>query len=397
MNNIILFDTDLRETLLPFTFTRPVSELRLGILTIREKWQQIFPDATFSHVTSEYLEPLYPIRIEDTNVLINGGVLPSDELKRMIENLELNEALMLDDELIAAKLPRYQFDHLLSGTELEDLSGFSISEKALTAVTHLWDLPHLSAQQIGIDMQLMGLDPAAGQAYDVLGDYPVYIHPQANVERATLHAVDGPIYLGPHCLVMDGARLRGPVAVSEGSVVKMGANLYSGTCLGPQCSVGGEVKNSLFLGYANKAHEGYLGDSVIGAWCNLGALTTNSNLKNNFSPVRVYDYSAGKLVSSERMKCGVFIGDHTCTAIHTRLGAGTVIGVSCNVFGEGMPDKYLPSFTWGHRRGGDEYDFGRAYQAAARFRALKGHRATPLDAALLEAIFENTGEYRTLA
>ncbi len=391
MQHVILFDTDLRSELTPFTLTRPVSELRIGILTIREKWNLIFGQAAFSHITSEWLEPAYPIRIEDHNTLINGAVLPSEGLYKLITNLGENEALMHSGELIAAQLPRTQFERLMNENDLDDLEGYELDASDVTLLERPWHIVQQLSAQIEFDFQLLETNQLEGQHYEAEGSHPVWIHPDAKLEQVTLNARDGSIYIGAEALLMDGCHLRGPVSVGEKSVIKMGATLYEGTSIGPHCKVGGEVKNSLLWGYSNKAHEGYLGDSIIGAWCNLGALTTNSNLKNTFGRIKVWSQARHQYESTELMKCGIFVGDYSRTAIRTTLTAGTIVGVSCNLFDQSTYRGYIPSFTWGSSQ---EYRIEEAMVAAQRIQSLKGKILESHESQILQALFQNTTSER---
>ncbi len=370
MRHIILFDTDLRSELLPITLTRPVSEIRWGILTNREKWNRLLKPVAFSHITSEDLEPIYPISIQDHNTLINGSVIPTDRLADLIKNLRPNEALMLEGELIAALLPKVQFERLLNDDDLGDLVGYELDQDDAALVKHLWELTEIAQWQIELDMKLIDrYYTNAPNEIDVDGDHPLYVHPSAKVERAYFNTVDGPIYIGEGAHIMDGVALRGPVVINDGSVVKINAAIYGGTVVGKNCVVAGEVKRSLFFDHASKGHEGYLGDSVIGSWCNLAALTTSSNLKNTLSNIKVWHTPSQQLKDTGQLKCGIFMADYCRTGIQTRINAGTVIGISCHLFGSQIYSGYVPSFTWGV---GQEYELSKAIETIRRAMALKG-------------------------
>ncbi len=391
MRHVILFDSDLRAELLPLTLTRPVSELRLGILTLRQKWNHLFKEASFSHITSDELEALFPIQIQDVNTLINGSVIPSVKLKQLIEGLGTNEALMHKGELVAAVLPRAQFEHLVKADDLDDLTGYEVDAGEVTFASQIWDLCDLSAAQVAKDMELLNL--SHNWTDNVMGDFTIFVHPTAKVERVTFNAIDGPIYIGREAILMDGAHMRGPLSIGDKSIIKMGANIYGGTSIGPGCIVGGEVKHSTILANSNKSHEGYLGDSFIGEWCNLGALTSNSNVKNTFSQVKVWHYPTRSFQETLQQKCGIFMGDYCRTAIHTRINAGTVIGVSCHLFGHHTFSGFVPSFSWGER---DEYDISRAKEAATRMQALKGRIIETPVLDLLDRLHKDTAQERQL-
>lgn len=388
MKHIILFDSDIRDALLPLTYTRPIAEIRLGILTIREKWASVFRDATFSYITSDYLEPLFPIDIQDDNLLINGGMLPTDSILPTIRHLQKNEAIMVGDDLIAARLSQRQFELLLNGEEMEDLVGYEVSRSDIEMIEVLSKLVDQSHQEIGPDMQRLGLDISPGHSLDIPGTHPVYVDPTAKVERALIRADDGPVYIGPHAQIMDGACLRGPISIGEGSLIKSHAVLIKGVCIGPNCEIGGEIKRSLFLGYSNKSHEGYVGDAVVGEWCNLGALTTNSNLKNTFSEVKHFHYSEGRMVGSGSRKMGFIMGDYCRTAIMTTINAGTSIGVSCHVYGQGVASGLIPSFVWGGIESEQVYHLEKAVNAASIFRSFKGHDMPEELEGLLRRLYE---------
>ena len=393
--HIILFDTDLREALLPFTYTRPVCEIRLGILTIREKWEKIFNTTSSSFITSEFLEPIFPIDIREDNYLINGAALPNQGLAEVIRSMNSGEALMLSGELIAARLSKASFEKLLVKQDLDELAGFEIEPDLVYLLDSITRITELSSDQILSDMQILGLENSIPADIEVIGEYPVYIDPKAEVERAYINAKDGPVYIGPNTLVMDGAKLRGPVCIGAGTTVKSHAYLSKGVCVGPKCEVSGEIKHSVILGYSNKSHEGYLGDSVVGEWCNLGALTSNSNLRNSFTAIKMWDYEKQSMQSSGKMKCGFFMGDYSRTAIHTQINSGTVIGVSCHLFGQETISSFVPCFTWGNMQSPVEYDLEKAVDAITTFRSFKGVETEAGIKDLLATLFKHTGSYRT--
>src|SRR5690606_27256083 len=276
MPNIILFDDESRELMLPLSYTRPVAEFRTGILTTRERWELLLRGEA-SYITSDYLSPLYPIRVETDNLVINGAVLPNDRLVRLIELLEGNEALMADGHLVAARLDSGQFERLLRDESIEEITGIELDDTPYIQVAHPWDLLQTLRATIEYDFHLLTRDreskplPLTNQ---VIGQDNIFVEEGASVQCAILNAQSGPIYIGRNAQVMEGAILRGPVTIGEGTIVKMGARLYGPTVIGPDCRVGGEVKEVIMFARSNKAHDGYLGNSIIGEWCNLGAGTT---------------------------------------------------------------------------------------------------------------------------
>ena len=350
--------------------------------------------ASFSHITSDELEPLFPINIQDHNTLINGSVMPSQSLADLIRNLHENEALMLDGELIAAQLPRAQFARLIEHNDLDDLTGYELDPKDVTLVRNLWQITDIARHQVALDMELLQCgDDGNRPNLMKRGEHPLYIHPSATIEHAYFNTQEGPIYIGPEALIMDGACIRGPAAINSKSVIKLGAALYPGTVIGHHCVVGGEVKNSVMLDHSNKSHAGYLGDSVIGSWCNLGALTSVSNLKNTLSNVQVWHMPTQTKIDSGRLKCGIFMADFCRTGIHTRINAGTVIGVSCHLYGGEIFGGNLPAFTWGLS---EEYELSKAIQTIQRVQSNQGFILDQSYVELLTRIFSSNKERRSV-
>ena len=397
MSNIILFDSESRNHLLPLTATRPVGELRLGILTLREKWERRLR-ASVSYITQEYLQEKYPIRIEQENLVINAGVIPSAALCARIHNLHLNEALLFEGELIAARLNESQFEHLLGEEEVHELQGVEITDIPLQFVHRLWDLTPMNGSQLLDDFQLITsgrVSQALPESNQIIGQHPVFLEEDVRVECCIFNTTNGPIYIGKNAEIMEGSLFRGPVALCENVIVKMGAKIYGPTTIGPGCRVGGEITRSIFIANANKAHEGYIGDAVIGEWCNLGADTNNSNLKNNYSEVRLWDYEEEKFARSGHQFCGLFMGDHAKCAINTMFNTGTVVGVFANVFGAGFPRNFIPDFSWG---GADSpyrtYKFYDACETAALVMKRRNVVFTELDKAILYHVYDQTAKYR---
>ncbi len=392
--NIILFDTDHRDQLLPLTFTRPVSELRIGVFTIREKWERIFPEARFSHITSEFLESLYPLHLEDENILIHGGLLPNHNIVALIKNLMLNEALMYKGELLSARLSRVQFERLLSEDELEDIQGFELGQHQHHFVDKLTDLLVWNREEIENDIRLLKDNEYHHRAENDKKEFCELVMPDAKLDRCLLNIDEGSIYIGHGAQIMDGATIRGPVAIGDFSKVKMNSTLYPGTSTGTFCEVAGEIKNSIILDHSNKSHSGYLGDSVIGSYCNLGALTTTSNLKNTYGTVKIWNYRSGTEEDTGLIKCGLFMGDYSRTGILTRFNSGTVVGVSSHVFGSGYALKYVPSFTWGGIEQKMLYDFDQALIAIERLHKLKGNDLSIEIKQLLKSVYVKTEHHR---
>lgn len=398
MPNFILFDDDVRERLLPLTFTRPVGELRVGILTIKEKWQRHLHTNQISYITQDYLIDKYPIHIESDNIVINGSVLPSPQLVQLITELAPNEAILQDGELIATRLDETQFEHLINNEEIEELGGFDVGDTPFLKINYLWDIFRINDKAIQEDFDLLTknrISQPISSSNRVINPNNVFIEEGAKVECAILNASNGPIYIGKNAEVMEGSMIRGALALCNNAKVKMGTKIYGATTVGPHCKVGGEVSNSVLIAYSNKGHEGYLGNSVLGEWCNLGADTNTSNLKNNYGPVKLWDYTSGRFVNTGQQFCGLIMGDHSKAGINTMFNTGTVIGVSANVFGAGYPRNFIPSFTWGGPAGMKTYKTNKAFETAEKMMARRKVEFDGVEKAILEKVFEETSQFRS--
>lgn len=362
--NYILFDDYSRNNLLPLTFTRPVCDIRFGILTIREKWEKMMGIIT-STLTEEFLSEKFPIIKGASNILINGSICPTPTLIEEIRNLMPNEAIIGTDSIIALHVLADDLDKIGEG----DTEG--IIEKATRSevlkISYPWDL--LSQNHIAIvnDFNLL----TAGRVSEPIPDWVkvtapenVFIEKGAQLENIILNASEGPIYIGENVHLMDGARLRGAVALIDSAVVKMGTNIYGATTIGPHVKVGGEVENSILLAYSNKPHHGYLGHSVIGKWCNLAAGTTVANLNNTYRNVRAWNYSQERFIDTGMQFLGLIMGDHSKTGINTMFNTGSVVGVNSNIFGSGYQRNFVPSFVWGGPTGFNSYDINKALEVA---------------------------------
>jgi UDP-N-acetylglucosamine diphosphorylase/glucosamine-1-phosphate N-acetyltransferase len=399
MENIILFDSDAHKLLLPLTATRPMGELRLGILTLREKWERIF-NASISYITQEYLQEKYPIRIEDDNLIINAGLLPEPAICDRIRGLRTNQALILNGELLAARLDEGQFEALISDEEVKSLEGIDLDGSiALQFVGRLWDLTRQNDAQIRLDYALLteGRRSASISSTNrVLGGEQVFVEEGVSMECCILNAKKGPIYIGAGAEIQEGSILRGPVAIGAGAIVKMGAKIYGPVTIGPGCRAGGEITRSILHANSNKAHEGYLGDSVIGEWCNIGADTNNSNLKNNYSNVKLWDYSSERFVDTGQQFCGLIMGDHSKCAINTMFNTGTVVGVFANIYGAGFPRNFIPDFSWGGPDSGYRtYKFPDACATAEKVMERREVPFTDLDKAILYHVYDRTARFRS--
>ncbi len=395
--HIILFDDETRDRLLPLTFTRPVAELRMGALTISEKWRLAFPDAELSYITQDYLAGKYPIEFGSENLVINGSALPSVQLVTLLRQMDLNEAFLLNEELIAAKLDERQFERLINDADIQELKGFDLEGTDFIKVNHIWDLFLHNHRAIEEDVErlLTGAGLAKPSPTNrLLGENQVFIEEGARVECSILNAEQGPIYVASGAEVMEGCMLRGPLVIGESARVKMGAKIYGGTTIGPHCTAGGEIKNAILYGNTNKGHEGYLGNSVLGEWCNIAADTNTSNLKNNYAEVKLWDYATETFQPTGQQFCGLFMGDHSKCGINTMFNTGTTVGVSANIFGSGFPRNFLPSFSWGGRKGLTTYRTDKAFETAERVMNRRGLELSIEDRLILLRIFEDTASFR---
>lgn len=398
MTNIILFDDDNWIGLLPLTFTKPICELRVGILTIREKWQK-YLDAHASFITQDFLSTKYPLVIEDDNIIINSTILPNKDLVALIQGLKPNQALVDGDELLAARLGRDQFERLTSDQSVDELDGLNItsSDFAKDRIVRPNDIFRLNGQEIRKDFDLITAGRSSKELSEtntVLGSESVFVEEGASVECAIINATQGPVYIGKNAEIMEGSIIRGPLAMCEHSVVKMGAKIYGDTTLGPYVKVGGEVSNTVFIGYSNKGHDGYLGNSVIGEWCNLGADTNSSNLKNNYAEVKIWSYEELRFVPTGTQFCGLIMGDHSKCGINTMFNTGTVVGVSANIFGSGFPRVFIPSFSWGGSGGFSTYRLDKSLEVAEKVMLRRKEQLTDEDIKILDYIYQATRENR---
>ena len=387
--NYILFD-DKREKLLPLTFTRPVCELRIGILTIREKWETVLK-ASSSTLTVEYLRTKYPLVSSSDNVLINGGICPDSALVSAISELGKEQRLVKNGKLLALKTSENPLSMNLSSKEGIEFEGNILS------VENPWDIFSKNGQALEADFQLITARRNSVKLSDsntVIGNGTVFLEEGAKAEACIFNTSTGSIYLGKNAEVMEGSIVRGPFALCDGAQVKMGAKIYGPTTIGPESRVGGEVNNSVIIGYSNKGHDGFLGNSVIGEWCNLGADTNNSNLKNNYDEVCVWSYESGRFAKTGLQFCGLIMGDHSKSGINTMFNTGTVVGVSANVFGAGFPRTFIPSFSWGGAAGFSEYEAEKAFATAQRVMERRGKTFDDVERSILSSVFDLTKGYR---
>ena len=388
--NYILFDGGVRNSLLPLTFTRPVADIRIGILTIREKWEKHL-GLTTTTITEEYLEDKYPMVELEENILINASFCPTDNLVDKVKSLSENEAIFKGEDVIAFYTSDTQeevnFDTYL---QIE-------FEEELIQVKNTSDIFTLNGKAIQQDFDLItkgrtSMPIPAGVQF--LNKENIFIEEGAEIIFASLNASEGPIYIGKDALVMEHSSIRGPFAMCEHTILKMGAKIYKDTTIGPFSKIGGEVNNSVIFGYSSKGHDGYLGNSVIGEWCNLGAGSNNSNLKNNYAEVKLWDYETDRFKKTGLQFCGLIMGDHSKCSINTMFNTGTVIGVSVNLFGSGFPRNFVPSYSWGGAAGFTTFQMKKVSEVTTEVMKRKNLLLDEKDQKILDYIFEETKQYR---
>ena len=388
--NYILFDGNMRKSLLPFTFTRPVAEIRIGILTIREKWEK-YLKSEISYKTEEYLRGKFPLKAESENILINASYLPNDLLADQVLKLKVDEVLKEGEEIVAygSKRP----DNIPELSKLKEVQ----FQGSCLRVKNTWDIFSKNDEALAADFELITKGRKSEPIPDtnrIIAPENIFLEKGAKVEYSILNASKGPIYLGRDSEVMEGNMIRGGFALCEKAVVKMGAKIYGPTTVGPQGKVCGEINNSVIFGYSSKGHDGYLGNSVLGEWCNIGADSNNSNLKNNYAKVRIWNYDSEKFEQTGLQFCGLMMGDHSKTAINTMFNTGTVIGVNSNIYTPGFPRNFVPSFSWGGSSGFSTYFPKRAFETAKVMMARRGVEFSEEDANILNQVFELTKKWR---
>ena len=389
--NYILFDGPSRNQLLPFTYTRPVADIRVGILTIREKWEKHLGSTTTT-ITEDYLSEKYPMVELENNVMINASCLPNKELVEMINALEENQAIFKDEDVIAF--------FTKEGQEDIDLSAYKAIEynQEILKIDNTWDIFSKNGEAIQEDFELLTQGRKSQpipNSNNIIAAENIFIEEGAKLEFATLNASSGPIYIGENAEVMEGSIIRGPFALCNNATVKLGAKIYGPTTIGPHSKIGGEVNNSVLFGYSNKGHDGFLGNSVLGEWCNLGADTNNSNLKNNYAEVRLWSYETEGFARTGLQFCGLMMGDHSKCGINTMFNTGTVVGVCANIFGSGFPRNFVPSFSWGGNSGFSTYLTKKAFEVAKVVMSRRDIDFTGEDTAILEHVFESTKKWRS--
>ncbi len=398
MNLIVFESSEIRNNLLPFTFTRPVSEIRVGILKLTEKWQMAL-GATASFITEDYLQPRYHTNISQENLLVNGAVSPNEGLLAAINQLKPGEGLFSGDLLLAGKC-----DAAIAEAICKDTAQINSYFKAIdyqeevVIIRNLWDIFTFNRQEIIKDFEVITRGRKSAEINDkytrAYGAENIFIEEGVKIKDATLNGEEGPIYLGRNAEVMEGAIIRGAFAMLEGSVVAMGSKVRGDTTLGPYSKIGGEVSNSVIFGYSNKGHEGYLGNSVLGEWCNLGADTNTSNLKNNYANVKLWNHSKMELEDTGRQFCGLMMGDYSRSGINTMFNTGTVVGVGANIYGGGFMPKFIPSFSWSSDTGLCSYRLDKFMETVERILNRRNKILNDEEKSILTHIFRHTSKFR---
>ena len=382
IEQLLFCDQSTIRDFLPFTFTRPSAELRAGILTFAERWQRLLGVEKIAYNTADYLSGKYPKSntLEGT-LSIYANFLPTPRFLEQLRSLKVGESItyqgrqlaFMNDGLTLSSIPPIEWEEPLVVFE-KPTNLFTYNDKAID-----FDFELLTKGRTSVP-----LTPTNG----FLGDKDnLFIEEGAKVEFATLNCQKGKIYIGKDAEVMEGSHLRGSIALCEHATVNMGAKLYGATTIGPYSKVGGEISNSVIWGYSNKGHDGFLGNSVLGQWCNLGADTNVSNLKNTYNTIQLWDYQKGGYTSSGLQFCGVLMGDHSKTAINTQLNSGTTVGVFANLFSAGFPSKYIPNFAWGVSA--EKYRLDEAFSVAERVMARRGIAFDQREQHILQWLFDN--------
>ncbi len=390
--NIIIFDdTEVRRNLLPLSYTRPVAHLRVGITTIDEKWRAMLGQANYSYLTVPYLKGKYPIRARRNNLLVAGHVIPTPALARQILALEHGQALMQGEQLIAFNGSAQDFDN-------RHFARIVYPDERPQMVTQLYHLFELNAAVLEADFEHLTAGRASqpvSPTNTIIGPPErIFIEKGASVEGAFLNTREGSIYIGRDVEVMEGACIRGGFAACEHAKVRMGAKVYGATTLGPHCKIGGEVENTIMIGYSNKAHDGFLGDAVIGQWCNIGGGTTASNLKNDYSEIKLWNYSEQRFVRTGLQFCGLIMGDHSKTGVNSMLNTATVLGVGVNIHGAGFVRNFVASFQEGGASGMKTVPLPTFFAIAERVMARRGIQLTEADREIFTAIYNLSDRYR---
>ena len=378
--NIILQDLSNHLTFAPLALTRPVGNLRVGLWTIDERWKFYCPNATVSYETEDYLSARFPIQLADESFWINAAVIPTLSLVQWIQELSINETLYVNDVYVAHR-----------GKNKREGKIVSKQSEEFIVLEHRWDIFKANERILKADFEVYIKDKKSAvlsESNTLIGNVDqLFIESGATIECAILNVKSGPIYIGKNAEIMEGSVVRGGLAMAENSVLKLGTKVYGATSIGPSCKVGGEVNNVIFQGYSNKGHDGFIGNSIIGEWCNLGADTNCSNLKNNYGKIKTYNYENQRMEQTNEQFMGVAMGDFSKTSINTMLNTAAVIGVCSNLFSHGFPPQFIANFSWGGSENAPVYDFDKAIEAANRMMNRRALKLTKEEIDILQSLY----------
>lgn len=390
--NYILFDDAQSEHLLPLTYTRPTCQLLVGIWTIREKWEARLERSVSFVPYRTYLATKFKAIFTNDNVYINGALLPDQPLMDAIAGLGMEHALVLGNRIVALRSSQHVERFDAESLQIRAVKVFEY-EGEPEWINYPEDIFRKNGRQIAIDYQLISANrksDTVDESVRLIGKENIFIEPGAKLLACTINAAAGPVYIAADAEVMEGATIRGPFYLGAHSAVKMGAKIYGDTSIGPHCKVGGEISNSVMIGFSNKGHDGFMGNSVIGEWCNWGADTNNSNLKNNYEQVKLWDHVAGRFRNTGLQFAGLIMADHAKCGINTMFNTGTVVGVGANVFGAGFPRNFLPAFSWGGAQGIETFRFNKFCETASKVMERRGVELDAVERTILETIYNET-------
>lgn len=394
--NVILFDDEYRGNLLPIVYTRPCAAIRIGILTISEKWGN-YLNSNISYKTKEYLSRKYTANIDKLNVFINGRYLPNEDFAEIICKLNENDIVFDNNIVIAFVLNEENAKEFINDNfSLAELKKINCSIE-FNKLNYCYDIFKWNGDEILKDFKLVSKNKKSqsiSSTNKIVCSENIFIEKGAKVEFSVLNASTGVIYIGKDSEIMEGSLIRGPFALCSNSEVKMGAKIYGPTTIGPFCKVGGEINNSVFQAYSNKAHDGFIGNSVIGEWCNIGADSNTSNLKNNYAEVKLWNYQVQKYIKTGLQFCGAIMADHSKCGINTMFNTGTVVGVSANIFGAGFPRNFIPDFSWGGNSGFETYALEKVFEVAKIVMQRRGVDFDRNEQDILTYIFYDTSKHR---
>lgn len=386
MAQLVFSDAQYWEDFLPLTFTRPIAEMRCGILTFAERWQKLLEISEIAYLTEDFLQEKFKKPEAKESLFIVPNFLPSETVLNQIKNLKLGEALVYENELLVAKInmENFNLNHIEKMTDITE---------ELLVFKKPTDLFSYNDKAINFDFEILTKGKTSqplSETNGFLGNKEdLFIEEGAKIEFSTLNCKTGKIYIGKNAEVMEGCHLRGPIALCEESKFNMGAKVYGATTIGPVSKVGGEVNNIIILGYSNKGHEGFLGNSVIGEWCNFGADSNSSNMKNNYATVKLWNYRTKRFEDTGLQFAGLIMGDHSKTAINTQLNTGTVVGVAANIFKSGFPPNLVENFSWGGMKGDEKFKLEKAYEVAEKAMGRRHVNLSQVDKEILKYIYEN--------